>query len=86
MSNPENDYPATVPSCLTLDQARTMVAGFVEAFHQQDVEALAQGWTEDVVIRFADLPEIKARPRPRPGWPPASPARRTTAWSRASRP
>ena len=61
MINAENTYPATVPSCLSLDQARAMVAGFVEAFHQQDVEALAQGWTEDIVIRFADLPEIKGK-------------------------
>jgi ketosteroid isomerase-like protein len=61
MSKPENTYPASVPSCLSLDQARAMVAGFVEAFHQQDVEALAQGWTEDIVIRFADLPDIKGK-------------------------
>ncbi|MBU4565657.1 MAG: nuclear transport factor 2 family protein [Desulfarculus sp.] len=59
--DPEQTYPTTVPSCLSLDQAKAMVAGFVEAFHSQDVEALAQGWTEDVVIRFADLPEIKGK-------------------------
>lgn len=57
----EKDYPATVPACLSLDQARAMVAGFVEAFHKQDVEALAAGWTEDIVIRFADLPAIKGK-------------------------
>lgn len=59
--DPEQTYPAAVPSCLSLEEARAMVAGFVEAFHSQDVEALAQGWTEDVVIRFADLPEIQGK-------------------------
>lgn len=61
MSQDERNYPTTVPSCLSLYQAKAMVTGFVEAFHSQDVEALAQGWTEDVVIRFADLPEIKGK-------------------------
>lgn len=57
----QKNYPASVPSCLTLEEARAMVAGFVEAFHSQDVEALAQGWCEDIVIRFADLPEIRGK-------------------------
>ena len=59
--DPEQTYPATVPSCLSLDEAQDMVAGFVEAFHNQDVQALADGWTDDVVIRFADLPEIRGK-------------------------
>lgn len=61
MSQQEKTYPASVPSCLTLEQAQAMVAGFVQAFHNQDVQALADGWTEDVVIRFADLPEIRGK-------------------------
>ncbi|MBU1157613.1 MAG: nuclear transport factor 2 family protein, partial [Proteobacteria bacterium] len=59
--DPEQIYPTTVPSCLSLDEAKAMVAGFVQAFHSQDVDSLAQGWTEDVVIRFADLPEIRGK-------------------------
>ncbi len=61
MSQQEKTYPAAVPACLSLVEARAMVAGFVSAFHGQDVEALAAGWCEDVVIRFADLPEIRGK-------------------------
>lgn len=61
MRQPDKSQPASVPACLGEDEARAMVAGFVEAFHSQDVEALAAGWTEDVVIRFADLPEIRGK-------------------------
>jgi hypothetical protein len=31
----------------------------VDAFHQRDVERLEVDWTEDIVIHFVDLPEIK---------------------------
>ncbi|MBU1275126.1 MAG: nuclear transport factor 2 family protein [Proteobacteria bacterium] len=61
MSQNGKTHPASVPACLSLEQARAMVAGFVEAFHSQDVQALASGWTDDVVIRFADLPEIRGK-------------------------
>ncbi|MCF8117861.1 MAG: nuclear transport factor 2 family protein, partial [Desulfarculaceae bacterium] len=54
--------PSGQPSpCMTLDQAQALVAGLVEAFHAQDVERLAEGWREDVVIRFADHPEIRGK-------------------------
>jgi nuclear transport factor 2 (NTF2) superfamily protein len=33
----------------------------VDAFHQQDVERLAADWTEDIVIHFADIPEIRGK-------------------------
>ena len=59
--DPEQTYSTTVPSCLSLEEAKAMVAGFVRAFHSRDVQALADGWTEDVVIRFADLPEIRGK-------------------------
>ena len=42
-----------------------MIAGLVEAFHAQDVERLADGWREDIVIRFRG-PSRRSGARPRP--------------------
>lgn len=53
-----SDAPAP---CMTIAEARAMIAGLVEAFHAQDVERLADGWREDIVIRFADHPEIRGK-------------------------
>lgn len=52
---------AAVPACMSVAEIKAMLAGIVEAFHAQDVERLAAGWTEDIVIRFADFPEIRGK-------------------------
>lgn len=53
--------PAVIPACMSVVEIKAMLAGIVEAFHAQDVERLAAGWTEDIVIRFADFPEIRGK-------------------------
>ncbi len=51
----------TVAVCLAPREIRAWLQEIVDAFHQQDVERLAADWTEDIVIRFADLPEIRGK-------------------------
>lgn len=46
---------------MSIAEVKAMLAGLVEAFDRQDVERLAEGWTEDIVIRFADIPEIRGK-------------------------
>ncbi len=46
---------------MTRAQGEAFLAGLVEAFHDRDLERLAAGWCEDIVIRFADLPEVRGR-------------------------
>lgn len=46
---------------MSIPEIEAMLAGIVEAFHAQDVERLAEGWTEDIVIRFAGAPEIRGK-------------------------
>ena len=46
---------------MSIPEIEAMLAGIVEAFHAQDVERLARDWTDDIVIRFAGLPEIKGK-------------------------
>ncbi len=58
----DSDTPAhSVEACMSVAEVKAMLAGIVEAFDNQDVEALASGWTEDIVIRFADFPEIRGK-------------------------
>ena len=52
---------STVEACMSVEEVQAMLAGIVEAFDRQDVERLAAGWTEDIVIRFADFPEIRGK-------------------------
>lgn len=55
------DPGQSVPACMSVPEIESMLAGIVEAFHAQDVERIAEGWTEDIVIRFAGTPEIKGK-------------------------
>lgn len=55
------DIGTRVPACMSIPEIKAMLAGIVEAFHAQDVERLAAGWTDDVVIRFAGTPEIRGK-------------------------
>lgn len=40
------------------DLALKLVQGAEDAFGRGDIEAILRGYTDDVVIRFADIPEI----------------------------
>lgn len=46
---------------LTRDAARALVQKVQDAFRDADVETLVAGYTDDVVIRFADHPEIHGK-------------------------
>jgi nuclear transport factor 2 (NTF2) superfamily protein len=50
-----------VEACLSPAQIKAMLAELVAAFHARDVEQLAAGWSEDIVIRFADHPELHGK-------------------------
>lgn len=55
------DSGPRVPACMSVPDIKAMLAGIVEAFHDQDLERLAAGWSEDIVIRFAGAPEIRGK-------------------------
>lgn len=46
---------------LTRQQAITLVAEIEAAFTAGDVERIIAGYTDDIVIRFADIPEIRGK-------------------------
>jgi len=45
----------------THEQARAFIAEVVALFHRVDVDGLANGFAEDCVVRFAELPELRGR-------------------------
>lgn len=61
MTLDSKDAAGTVEVCLMPGEIKTWLQEIVDAFHQQDVERLAEDWTEDIVVHFADLPEIKGK-------------------------
>lgn len=44
---------------LTREQAEALVAEAERAFGAGDVEAILAGYTDDVIVRYADFPELK---------------------------
>lgn len=50
-----NDTP------LTRERALELVAAAEKAFADADVASIVDGYTDDVVIRFADLPEVRGK-------------------------
>jgi len=48
-------------SVWTREQANALLRAVEEMFHRRDVEALVHGFTEDCVVRFAELPERRGR-------------------------
>jgi nuclear transport factor 2 (NTF2) superfamily protein len=44
---------------MSIEEARRLVKSVEEAFAAADVPRILSGYTNDVVIRFADVPEIK---------------------------
>jgi nuclear transport factor 2 (NTF2) superfamily protein len=61
MTQDSSQTAATVEVCLAPQKIKVWLQEIVDAFHQQDVERLAADWAEDIVIHFADLPEIKGK-------------------------
>jgi nuclear transport factor 2 (NTF2) superfamily protein len=47
---------------LTWTEARELVQGVEDAFNAADLTAIASGFTEDAIARFADFPEMHGRP------------------------
>jgi nuclear transport factor 2 (NTF2) superfamily protein len=45
----------------TVDEARAFVKQVESLFTPWNVEALANGFTEDCIVRFGDLPEMRGR-------------------------
>ncbi len=46
----------------TWTEARELVQGVEDAFNAADLTAIASGFTEDAIARFADFPEMHGRP------------------------
>lgn len=61
MTQDSKEIAGMVSVCLMPREIRTWLKDIVDAFHRQDVESLAADWTEDIVIRFGDLPEIRGK-------------------------
>jgi nuclear transport factor 2 (NTF2) superfamily protein len=45
-----------------LEEARRLVKRVESLFAQADIKGIMAGYTDDVVVRFADFPEIKGKP------------------------
>ena len=46
----------------TVEEARAFVAHVESLFMPWDIEALLAGFTEDCVVKFGDLPELRGKP------------------------
>ena len=46
---------------LSWDEARRLVQAVEDVFGRADLAAIAEGFTEDAVARFADFPEMRGR-------------------------
>ena len=46
----------------TVDEARAFVAHVESLFMPWNIEALLAGFTEDCVVKFGDLPELRGKP------------------------
>lgn len=46
----------------TAEEARAFVAHVESLFRPWNVEALLAGFTEDCVVKFGDLPELRGKP------------------------
>jgi Protein of unknown function (DUF1348) len=51
----------TATTTLTWDAAKRLVQDVEDAFGAADLARIEQGFTEDVVTRFADFPELRGR-------------------------
>jgi len=60
MTNREEQMPGHNPR--TVEEARAFVAHVESLFMPWNLEALLAGFTEDCVIKFGDLPELRGKP------------------------
>jgi len=45
----------------TFDEAKALVKAVEDAINRKDIDAVANGYTEDAVAHFGDFPEIRGR-------------------------
>jgi nuclear transport factor 2 (NTF2) superfamily protein len=62
MSDFERYYVNNDDFVLTWTEARDLAQAVEDAFAAADLTAIANGFTEDAVARFADFPEMHGRP------------------------
>ncbi len=58
MSTQQNHPETGTAACMDSISVNRMLKGLEESFAAKDIERIASGWTEDIVIRFAGFPEI----------------------------
>jgi nuclear transport factor 2 (NTF2) superfamily protein len=46
---------------ISVEEATRMVEGVEDAYNAADIQRIVDGYTEDVVIRFGDVPEIRGK-------------------------
>jgi ketosteroid isomerase-like protein len=61
MSDFERHHVDNDDFVLTWTEARDLVQAVEDAFGAADLAAIANGFTEDAVARFADFPEMHGR-------------------------
>jgi nuclear transport factor 2 (NTF2) superfamily protein len=62
MTDSERNHVDNDDFVLTWTEARELVQSVEDAFAAADLTAIANGFTEDAVARFADFPEMHGRP------------------------
>lgn len=50
------------PDAITLEEAKELVRVTQKRFGDRDVDAIMPGLTDDVFVRFADMPEMTGKP------------------------
>ncbi len=61
MNESERNHVSNDDYVLTWNEARHLVQSVEDAFAAADLSAIAAGFTEDAVARFADFPEMHGR-------------------------
>src|SRR4051794_24565437 len=61
MIESERNHVSNDDYVLTWNEARHLVQNVEDAFATADLSAIAAGFTEDAVARFADFPEMRGR-------------------------
>ena len=49
-------------SAMSLEEARRLVKRVEKLFAEADIKGIMAGYTDDVVVRFADFPEMRGKP------------------------
>ena len=56
-----DDASQTAGDTYTFEEARALVKAVEDAINRKDIDAVADGYTEDAVAHFGDFPEIRGR-------------------------